>query len=77
LKATLLEDFDHMGIVSGDMVISPSVGVEVRVSRRSTRRLNKQSLIDMGVSRDLVAAAEIESTSAPFLTFKGIREASE
>ena len=68
LRASLLQDMELMGLVgNGDALTSVHLGVYMQLVDTKQYRVNKEILLALGISKDIVSQATVEKQVRPYV----------
>ena len=74
LRASLLQDMGLMGLVgNGDSLTSEHLGMYVEIVDTKQYRVDKETLLSLGISEDIVAQATIEKQVRPHIRLMQFR----
>lgn len=70
LRDDLVDALQTVGAEPGDVLEAASHGVRVEVASQVRRRLNRDSLLELGVAQELLDMATTQSETRPFVVLR-------
>jgi len=72
LRDELVEVLSVVGVQPGDMLEAPDRGVRVEMMQRTQRNLHRDTLMKLGVSKQILDAATTEALTTPYVVIRQI-----
>ena len=70
LRDELVDALQTVGAAPGDVLAAAHHGVRVEMTQRIQRQLRRDSLLELGVSQDLIDMATTQSETAPYVVLR-------